>query len=319
MFRQNNEQHLSKQPKKFSSQSFIKSASHHSAPNINDSDTDIHDPVIALLLEIKNSETVKTTEFEAVTRLFTGQKIFVDTRDISDSPHLMLDGIREHGITKFFQSIARDDLVYLDIGANFGYNTLLIGQALRTGGSLHIFEANPDLIPLLEKTISVNGLSSKAIINWLAVTEKSGETVTLHRYKNLWGSSSLHTTEEMERYSRKKVDFDKEYKVKSIAVDDYVLQQKLDKVDLIKIDVEGVEDRVYDGMRETVKRPEVHVLLEYTFGAYADEASFFKKMKRDFTHMEFVSDQNGSSHPIESLQQLEEVAEYEWAMLHLYH
>lgn len=277
------------------------------------------DEILYVLHQVKNAMTVKTGEFEAVTRLFTGQKIFVDTRDVSESPHLMLDGIRERGVTKFFEQIAHDGMVYLDIGANFGYNTLLIGKSLTTSGHLHLFEANPDLIPLLKKTMSVNGLTTKSTVNCVAVTEKSGDTVTLHRYKDLWGGSSLHSKQEMEAYRPVEVEFDKEYKVRTISIDDYAEEHKLKAIDLIKIDVEGVEDRVYAGMQKVVKQPSVHVLLEYTFGAYKDDDKFFSTLQKDFEHVEFVSDHDGSTHPVDSLTALKKIAESEWAMLHLYH
>lgn len=277
------------------------------------------DELLFVTHQIKNSETVKTGDFEAVTRLFTGQKIFVDTRDVSESPHLMLDGIRERGITRFFEDFAKDNLVYFDVGANFGYNTLLIGKELRNGGSLHLFEANEDLIHLLNKTLSVNGLTTKSVVNNLAVTEESGKVVTLNRYENLWGGSSIHTKEEMEKYRPIDVSFDKSYKVKTISLDDYVKQESISHVDLIKIDVEGVEDKVYAGMRRLVKQNSLHVLLEFTFDAYTDQEKFFKTLQNDFKHVEFVSDETGQVTPVRSFKHLQKIAEYEWAMLHLYH
>ena len=79
---------------------FIKNVSRLSAPS-NDSQngTRLGDN-LELVQQIRNSVTIKTGEFEALTRIFTGQKMYVDTRDISLAPHLMLDGVWEEPLTK---------------------------------------------------------------------------------------------------------------------------------------------------------------------------------------------------------------------------
>lgn len=290
-----------------------------SVPVESEKSTDALNELLYVAHAIKNSETVKTGEYEALTRLYTGQKIYVDTRDVSESPHLMLDGKREMGISKFFEKIATDGMNYYDVGANFGYNTLLVGKALQTSGSLHLFEANPDLIGLLEKTMSVNGYTSIATINNVAVTEKDGKTVTLHRYKDLWGGSSLHTKEEMGAYRPIDVEFDKEYDVKSISLDGYFKKNPTDTVDFVKIDVEGFEDKVYEGMKNLIKRPEIKVVLEFTFGAYKDEEAFFNTILADFEHVYFVSDQDGKETKVTSIEEVKELSESEWAMLYMHH
>ncbi|HET6925213.1 MAG TPA: hypothetical protein VFH39_05275, partial [Candidatus Saccharimonadales bacterium] len=94
------------------------------------------DETLYFIHQIKNGMTVKTGEYEALTRLFTGQKMFVDTRDISLAPHLMFDGIWEEPLTKLILSALNENSVFLDVGANFGYFGLIAGTKIKNG-SLH--------------------------------------------------------------------------------------------------------------------------------------------------------------------------------------
>ncbi len=274
------------------------------------------DEALFYINKIKNSITVNTGEYEAITNLFNGAKIYIDTRDVSISPHLMFNGIWEEGITRVFRELVDDATVFFDVGANFGYYSVLAGEKNK-GGSIHIFEANPDIIPLLDKSMSVNGLTSRSSINQVAVTDRSGQTAILHRSENLWGGSSLHSEKELKRY-RPIVDvIDKTFKVKTLTIDDYVERNKLKKVDLMKIDVEGLEDVVYRGIGKTLRNNKgIVLLLEFTTGgAYSDEQGFFKELKRDFKYISVIDEANGSLTPIETIEQLYSAATSELVML----
>lgn len=56
----------------------------------------------------------------AITRTIYGHKIYVDTRDHSLTPHLLVDGNWEDWITKVFRSVVRDGMKVVDVGANIG-------------------------------------------------------------------------------------------------------------------------------------------------------------------------------------------------------
>lgn len=220
----------------------------------------------------------------ALAQLYTGQKIFVDTRDISVTPHLMVDGLWEAHVTRAIATLLQEDDTFFDVGANVGYYSCVAATRLAKRHrhiNIHAFEPNPDLVELLRKTFSINGLSHTARIVATGLGEKSGE-LTLHRNDELWGSSSFRK----ELAHTKKPN---EVKVPVTTLDAYCKEHKIEKVDVIKLDVEGYEDHVYAGMRYLVtSNPHLRLVMEFTFGAYENEPDFFKQLQKDFEYMYYI-------------------------------
>lgn len=56
--------------------------------------------------------------------------------DLSLTPNLVFDGILEAPLTKYFISVIKQGDVIFDLGANIGYNTLLLGYLTEKKGKL---------------------------------------------------------------------------------------------------------------------------------------------------------------------------------------
>ncbi len=295
---------------------FLFEQAKHAVPGVDgDSSIDKLNELLFYIDMIKNSQTIKTGEYEAITRLYTGQKMYVDTRDVSEAPHLMFNGIREENVTLAFRDLWRPCMVFIDVGANFGYFPLLAGTNIdKKDVQLHLFEANPDLCPLLEKTMSVNGLTPASTVVNKAAADKPGK-LTLRRLKNLWGGSTTIDPRRHASYRPIEDEFDAEYEVEAITLDSYAKEAGLKRVDLVKIDVEGAEESVYNGMKEIIKNnPDLQVLLEFTLGAYDDDEAFAKRIRSDFKFM-YAIDDDGQPVPAETLKDLKTVAQSEWVMV----
>lgn len=266
---------------------------------------------------VKNSAAVSLSNHEVLTNLYTGQLIYVDDRDVSVAPHLMLRGYWEENSGKILRRLLSPGDVFFDVGANFGYFSLLAGIEIGpTPGGLHLFEANPDLIRYLERTLIVNGLTQYSKLNGVAVSDEIGE-VKLNRIEHQWGGATVHDLETLGGYRPIKDTFDAHYQVPSITIDSYVEGNGIDTVDFMKIDVEGLEDRVYRGMAATIAaNPQMKVFLEFTGGAYEDAHGFFQKMSTDFAHVYMAPDDHyGGLVEINSLADIEQYTSQEIAML----
>ena len=241
--------------------------------------------------KVKNSITVKTGETEALTTLFTGQKIYVDTRDLSVAPSLLIDGFWEPEITHVFRKHINPDSVVFDVGANFGYFGIVAGTEVAGGkGSLHFFEANPDLINYIFKSLSVNGLGQKSQINNCAVSDKSGQEVELSVLEDLWGSSRLNVSADKVKVGGNQIKTLKKIKLKTVRLDDYVKDLKIKHVDVVKMDIEGHEDVAYRGMRKIIRtNPQLELFLEFTPAAYQAPKAFFEQIKKDFKYLYFIN------------------------------
>ncbi|MDD2723475.1 MAG: FkbM family methyltransferase [Methylovulum sp.] len=257
---------------------------------------------------IKNGMSVYLGDNLAITRLFTGQKMYVDTRDVSLAPHILLEGEWEPQITSIFRKYVEEVSTVFDIGANFGFFSLMAGTSNHKG-SIHIFEANPDLIHIIIKNVSVNGLTNRSKVNHFAVTNKSNEKVTINIFKDLWGSATLHDVND-------KSLIDNSYEVESITIDDYCKKQLIQNIDIIKLDIEGFEDKAYEGMREIIAASDnLKMFIEFTFYAYAEPEKFLEKIFEDFDFVYAINENTGEKSRLETVKQMLLMGLNDWIML----
>lgn len=267
---------------------------------------------------IKNSATVVTGKFEALTRIYTGQKMYVDTRDYSISPHLMLDGEWEPDISVVWRELVNPADVVFDIGCTFGYFGLIaVSEHDHGTGELHYFDANKVFEPYLNKNMAVNGLADIAQINIVAISDQSGQSLSFKGLEGDWASSNLLDSKEFEKGHRIAYEVETTYKIETVSIDDYCKRNKIGRVDVIKMDIEGYEAKAIDGMKDTISRnPQLRMLLEFTPWAYKDSEGFYKQLSKYFSTIERVELGSGVRIRVTDYQDLiENLNNNQWAML----
>jgi len=165
--------------------------------------------------------------------------------------YLSLNGHFEKGSEVVFQSLLSSGMVVLDIGANLGIYTL---YALQAGCEVYSFEPTPSTFDILKKNVKVNGFenSNKLQLINKAVSDKNG-TVNFYIKQGICGQNSLFKGSDM-------LD---SIAVETIIADEYL--RALDKVDIIKIDVEGAEYYAMLGLKNIIARsPEIKILIEFS-------------------------------------------------------
>lgn len=265
---------------------------------------------------IKNSQTVQTGPTEALTRLYTGQKIYVDTRDISVAPHIMLEGQWEPGISAVIRKFLREDDIFLDIGANFGYFGLLAATELKKerGGQVHFIEANPDLTQLILKTMIVNGLETWGSVTQVAISDSPGK-ITLSVLEDFWGSSSLRNFSEI-KYPGIDLKLRQAVDVDATTIDAFVQSKSLPKVSAIKLDIEGFEDKAYEGMTETIQNnKDLRVFIEFNTIHYDQPEKLFNQIKRDFEYLYAIPHDTSDILQLKNYNHLIELSKGDWLML----
>lgn len=203
-------------------------------------------------------------EDTALCRSLGRYKIFVDTRDVGLSSHLMLDGYWEMWITETLVSSIGAGMVVADIGANVGYFTLLMADLVGPDGSVHAFEPNPRLAQRLVNSIAVNGFADRVELHEVALGEVDGEHAVL----------VVPPSEPKNGYM---IPFSGELPEHGTLVPTARLDARPDwsRIELAKIDVEGAEQFVWAGMQGLLAGSMLKtVILEFTPGRYPDPGAF---------------------------------------------
>jgi FkbM family methyltransferase len=158
---------------------------------------------------------------------------------LKDNPH-------EAGEVKFLESIAKEGMHAIDIGANIGITTIAIAKRIRRRGRLYAFEPVPEYSNILKENISSNRLENVKVYE-LAVTDQVGRAPF---YQKELSSGII-----FEQGA-------KQFEVPTTTIDRFLTAEKIGRMDLINMDCEGSELLVLKGAEETLSKNKVKIFCE---------------------------------------------------------
>jgi FkbM family methyltransferase len=149
-------------------------------------------------------------------------------------------GTYEKAETAFFLSHCRPGMTFLDIGANYGYYTALF--LTRSGPGSRVIALEPDLqnFEFLQRTVVANKGENVTCLP-LAASDKAGRA-TLYRNLENRGDNRLYPNDLASSACE----------VETNTIDSILRRLSVDQVNLIKMDVQGFEGRVLEGMKNTL-------------------------------------------------------------------
>lgn len=152
---------------------------------------------------------------------------------------------------KVFSDIARNSKLILDIGANTGLFTLIAAASNPTCRIIS-FEPVPHICDRLKAHIELNGLEQRCQVRQEALTNRIGSAKFHIPLGEVPTSASLNT-----HGFRGTKGYLIEVPVDTV---DNVCSEK--RVDLVKIDVEGFEDKVLEGMQRVLLESAPIIIIE---------------------------------------------------------
>lgn len=215
----------------------------------------------------------------ALCRVLGNMKMFVDTRDHVLAPHLMTDGYWESWITLAMLRALKPGMVAVDVGANYGYYTILMGRCVGRTGKVVSFEPNPHLATLMRKSLWISGIRQIDEVREEAAYSTTGEQV---RFFIPDARPMNARVVDEAPYAGTMID------VPTVRLDDVLP----DKVDFIKIDAEGGEREIWRGMSKTMaNNPQLQIFLEFNPKRTSnyDPHEFLQTMRDDGFELGVVS------------------------------
>lgn len=167
----------------------------------------------------------------------------------SDTPQVDLFWLGESDRWDLFhaRSFLRPGAVIFDVGANFGYYALVLAEGLQRRCEVHAFEPTPATFRRLGEHIALNGMGDVVHAHQLALSDEPGRASMCQPRSGNSGAAyaELGSGE-----------------VPVSTLDSFVRERTLSRLDFVKIDVEGFEERVLRGGVHTLRTLRPVLLLE---------------------------------------------------------
>lgn len=207
-------------------------------------------------------------------KMLTGFRLELNMRDRMQAV-MFLKRCHEAETEAIFKTLAPQSRVFFDIGANVGYFSFLVKQLAPTC-KVYSFEPLPKNIIAYKKNQKLNSFSDMNLQE-VCVADREGETEFLIPpiEESGWGRMAHRELFSGEKIQRQVV-----------TLDYFIKTQALDRLDLMKIDVEGYEFKVLQGALTLIEtfRPKICIELNepclLDTGTSGEEIfAFFKKHK----------------------------------------
>lgn len=147
---------------------------------------------------------------------------------------------------------------FLDIGAHFGYFTLLAANIVGDKGTVNSIEPARETYNLLVK----NTTSKKNVTTHHVAIADAASEVTFFEFPILYSEYNALSIEQFEHEDWIKTNPPTETKVKAVSIDSF-LATSTHKPDIIKIDVEGAEVQAIKGAKTYLENNSPIIVLEY--------------------------------------------------------
>jgi FkbM family methyltransferase len=191
--------------------------------------------------------------------------MFVDTTDVGFATHILMRGVWELWLTEYMIRTIRQGWTVLDVGANFGYYSLLLSDLVGHTGRCIAFEPNPAVAPVLADTLSVNGFDDRCQVRKVALSHSPGESF-FYQPKNEPKNARL-----VDEIDQNVVDQGQGTYVR-VPVAPLDIEFR-DRVDFIKIDAEGAEGAIIQGMANVLRAHRPLLLIEYNIARMSDPSA----------------------------------------------
>jgi FkbM family methyltransferase len=207
----------------------------------------------------------------ALCRILGRYKMYIDTRDTGFGSNVLLDGFWEMWLTIFIARLVRPGMVAIDVGANFGYYTLILADLVGETGHVYAVEPNPATTIALRRSIRLNIPAGRATLIEAAAGAADGSQSLLYApHGEPKNAMIIASPDEVSAASGTL------YPVFEVAVD--TIADGCGRIDFIKIDAEGAEEGIIAGALKTLARDKPHLVLEFNTSRYRDPRAFLAQL-----------------------------------------
>lgn len=157
---------------------------------------------------------------------------------------------------------------FLDIGAHYGYFSLLASVLVGSSGTVISIEAAPKTFAVLQNNKA--HYKSNAVLLNAAVSDNNNE-MTFYEFPNYYSEFNTLDDSQFKDAAWTKNNQPKQVQVQAVMLDTYLLQNNLQPT-FVKIDVEGAELQVLQGATTFLANNNPMLVMEYLCAARKNES-----------------------------------------------
>ncbi len=179
-------------------------------------------------------------------------RIYVRLNDYFVGGAIASTGGYEPYVTQELRQLLRPGMTFLDVGANIGYFTLLAATLVGETGKVLAFEPQQANCNLLEESIVANGLQNITVYPY-AAAEKA-QTLTFSAGGADSNGRIINPSEILAQEHKLPT-------IEAVVLDECLAD--IQRLDVVKMDIEGAEPRAWAGMQRLIETYRPIVLMEF--------------------------------------------------------
>jgi len=204
----------------------------------------------------------KKFKWQGVITYDTNLRINIDT-SYNIERELFFKGHYYKCVTDIINKIVKSGDVILDIGANIGTRSLIMGKSVGHMGNVFAFEPHPDVFKRLNDNIKLNNFNNITTFP-IALSDKTS-TEELYSYIDDNRNSSLYPLNDIKGGEHSKIAVS--------TIDSIVEEAKINRLNLIKINARGSDLLIIKGGEKSIIKFRPIVIFEYNKESWAHSGS----------------------------------------------
>lgn len=228
----------------------------------------------------------------------SGLNWLLDLREGIDFAIWLLGGY-EPELSKFYERIIPTGATVLDVGANIGAHTLRLARSVGPAGKVHAFEPTGFAMEKLKRNLALNSdLASIVDVHHIFLGHKDSGGAPPEICAS-WPLGAKGSDEELSDFCGLPRSTDG---ARSMTLDSFAEHAKLERVDFVKLDVDGHEAQVLAGAVKVIERFRPDFVTEFapfvpqaSGWSFQELVSFFLDRGYGFYDIETCGDLPGSA------------------------
>lgn len=154
---------------------------------------------------------------------------------------------------KVYRDLLEEGMVVVDVGANIGMYTFEAAKRVGPTGRVIAFEPDPYNFSVLSQRLKKSKYKNVTLVNE-ALSDSNGSTKLYIDECN----PGNHSFSQENLYRGRGF-----IQVPTVSLDGYLANERVERVDVIKIDVQGAEGLVFVGAKETLRNNDLKIVMEF--------------------------------------------------------